>query len=78
MEICKTNGMKHDKLTKEQWERIQPLLPLEEQKRKDTPVEFLLSVENDHDCIQAVGLLEKIEINERNMLADCAYGAQTI
>lgn len=43
-----------------------------------TPVEFFLSAGNDHDCIHAVDLLEKVEIGGSNVLTDRAYGAQTI
>ena len=42
------------------------------------PVEFLLSAGNDHDCVHAVELLETVEINGSNVLADRAYCAQTI
>ena len=44
--------------------------------RLRSPVEFLLSAGNDHDCIHAVELLEKVELNGSNMLADRAYSAQ--
>lgn len=42
------------------------------------PVEFVLSAGNDHDCVHAVELLEKVELEGSNVLADRAYGAQTI
>lgn len=42
------------------------------------PVEFLLSAGNDHDCVHAVELLEKVELNGSNVLADRAYGARSI
>ena len=42
------------------------------------PVEFLLSAGNDNDCVHAVELLEKIEVSGSNVLADRAYGAQSI
>ena len=42
------------------------------------PVELMLSAGNDHDCIHAVELLEKVEINGSNVLADRAYGAKMI
>ena len=42
------------------------------------PVEFMLSAGNDHDSVHAVELLEKVEINGSNVLADHAYGAKTI
>lgn len=42
------------------------------------PVEFLLSAGNEHDCIHAIDLLEKVEISGSNVLADRAYGSQAI
>ena len=42
------------------------------------PVAFLLSAGKDHDSIHAIELLDKIEINGSNVLADRAYGAQAI
>ena len=42
------------------------------------PVEFMLSVGNDHDSVHAVALLEKVEISGSNVLADRAYGAKKI
>ena len=42
------------------------------------PVEFLLSAGNDNDCVHAVELLENIELCGSNVLADRAYGAQSI
>ena len=39
------------------------------------PVEFMLSAGNDHDCVHAVELLERVE---SNVLADRAYGSRTI
>ncbi|WP_418055082.1 transposase, partial [Pseudoflavonifractor phocaeensis] len=42
------------------------------------PVDFLLSPGNDHDSVHAVNLLRKVEISGSNILADRAYGAQTI
>lgn len=38
-------------------------------------IKFLLSDENDHDCVHLVKLLEKVEIRESNLLADRVYGA---
>ena len=42
------------------------------------PVEFLLSAGNDNDCVHAVELLENVELCGSNVLADRAYGAQSI
>ena len=42
------------------------------------PVTFLLSAGNDHDSIHAIELLDTIEINGSNVLADRAYGAQAV
>lgn len=42
------------------------------------PVEFLLSAGNDHDCVHAVELFEKVKISGSNMLADRSYGPQSI
>ena len=42
------------------------------------PVEFMLSAGNDHDSVHAIELLEKVNINGSNVLADRAYGAKTI
>lgn len=42
------------------------------------PVTFLLSPGNDHDSVHAIELLRKIEISGSNVLADRAYGAQSI
>lgn len=42
------------------------------------PVEFMLSAGNDHDCVHAVELLERVEISGSNVLADRAYGSRTI
>ena len=42
------------------------------------PVVFMLSAGNDHDSVHAVELLEKVEINGSNVLADRAYGAKII
>ncbi|WP_418055081.1 transposase, partial [Pseudoflavonifractor phocaeensis] len=42
------------------------------------PVDFLLPPGNDHDSVHAVNLLRKVEISGSNILADRAYGAQTI
>ncbi len=42
------------------------------------PVTFLLSAGNDHDSIHAIELLDKVEISGSNVLADRAYGAQTV
>ena len=42
------------------------------------PVEFLLSAGNDNDCVHAIELLENVELRGSNVLADRAYGAQSI
>lgn len=42
------------------------------------PVEFLLSARNNHDCVHAVELLEKVKISGNNILADRAYATQSI
>lgn len=42
------------------------------------PVTFLLSPGNDHDSVHAVELLRRIEISGSSVLADRAYGAQSI
>lgn len=42
------------------------------------PVGFLLSAGNDHDSIHAIALLENIELTGSNVLADKAYGANSI
>ena len=42
------------------------------------PVKFLLSAGNDNDCVHAVELLENVELCGSNVLADRAYGAQSI
>ena len=42
------------------------------------PVEFLLSAGNDNDCVHAIELLENVELCRSNVLADRAYGAQSI
>ena len=42
------------------------------------PVERLLSARNDHYSVHAVKLLEKVELNGINVLADRAYGARSI
>ena len=42
------------------------------------PVEFLLSAGNDNDCVHAIELLENVELSGSNVLADRAYGAQSI
>ena len=42
------------------------------------PVEFLLSAGNDNDCVHAIELLENVELCGSNVLADRAYGAQSI
>lgn len=42
------------------------------------PVEFLLSAGNDHDSIHAIAFLEKVELTGSNVLADKAYGANSI
>ena len=42
------------------------------------PVEFLLSAGNDHDYVHAVELLEQVKLSGSNILADRAYGAQSI
>ncbi|WP_322174528.1 transposase [Acutalibacter caecimuris] len=39
---------------------------------------FFLSAGNDHDFIHTVELLDKLEISDSHVLADCAYGAQSI
>lgn len=38
----------------------------------------ILSAGNDHDCVHAVELMKKVELNGSNVLADRAYGAQSI
>ena len=38
----------------------------------------MLSAGNDYDSIHAIELLEKIVINDSNILADRAYRAKTI
>ena len=42
------------------------------------PVKFLLSAGNDNDCVHAIELLENVELRGSNVLADRAYGAQSI
>ena len=42
------------------------------------PVEFVLSVGNDHNCIHALNYLEKVEISGSTILADRVYGALAI
>ena len=42
------------------------------------PVEFLLSPGNDHDSVHAIELLKRTEIFGSNVLADRAYGTETI
>ena len=42
------------------------------------PREFLLSAWNENDCVHAVELLEKVELNGSDVLADRVYGARSI
>ena len=42
------------------------------------PVTFFLSAGNDHDSTHAIQLLEQVNINGSNVLADRAYGAAFI
>lgn len=41
-------------------------------------VPVLLSAGNDHNFLYAIELLDKVEISGSNVLADRAYGVQTI
>lgn len=42
------------------------------------PVEFLLSVGNDHDCVHTGELLEKVKHNGSNVVVARAYGAHYV